>query len=80
MLCLTFTFYLFCRTKVSEEPREGDKFKNTDNDEDKKQRIDSIWASFKEGTDTKELKETVAPIVTKPTTSTVYKFAGEEIE
>ncbi|XP_046462320.1 craniofacial development protein 1-like [Daphnia pulex] len=68
------------KTKVSEEPDEGDKLKNTDNDEDKKQRIDSIWASFKEGTDTKELKETVAPIVTKPTTSTVYKFAGEEIE
>jgi hypothetical protein len=47
---------LFCRTTVSEEPDEGDKFKNTNNDEDKKQRNDCMWASFKEGTDTKEAK------------------------
>jgi hypothetical protein len=52
MLCLTLSFYLFCRTTVSEEPDKGDKFKNTNNDEDKKQRIDRMWASFKEGTDT----------------------------
>jgi hypothetical protein len=64
---------MFCRTTVSEEPDEGDKLKNTNNDEDKKQRIDRMWASFKEGTDTKEAKETVAPIVTKPTKSTACK-------
>lgn len=73
-------FIWFCRTKNTEEPDQGDQLKNICNDEDKKQRLDTLWATFKDGTDTKEVKDTVMPSSAKPTTSKVYRFAGEEVK
>lgn len=59
---------------------EEDKIKTADAPEDNKEKLDSLWASFKDVTESKEVKEPVTLAVNVPTTSKVYEFAGEKIE
>ena len=83
----SFTYYLtfealnlFHRTKNSEET-ENDELKNICCDDgDKKQRLDTLWAIFKDGINTKQVNETATSCAAKPTTSKAYEFAGEEVK
>ena len=59
-----------------------DKCTSITNPEDEKQRLDSLWASFKEPVASKEIQNTtpVAPSDVKQTVSKIFEFAGEKIE
>ncbi|KAI9556015.1 hypothetical protein GHT06_018578 [Daphnia sinensis] len=57
-----------------------DRVKTTYGTEDNKERLDSLWASFKDVSEKKEEKEIETPVFASPATSKIYEFAGEKIE
>ncbi|XP_057379657.1 craniofacial development protein 1-like [Daphnia carinata] len=57
-----------------------DKIKTIYAAEDNKERVDSLWASFKDVSELKKAKEIVTPSIASPATSKIYEFAGEKIE
>lgn len=72
----------FYRNSKHTEEDQEDKLKTCSNHEDDKQKIDSLWASFKEPVDSKEGKSSTLMVSSdvKQTASKIFEFAGEEVE
>ncbi|KZS01211.1 Craniofacial development protein 1 [Daphnia magna] len=70
------------KTKIRDSAVQDkqDRVKTTYAAEDNKERLDSLWASFKDVSELKEAKEIVTPAISSPATSKIYEFAGEKIE